>query len=352
MKRIISLDQFRGLMALLIMFYHFSSWTFFNFDSNNLMERFGRYGVSIFYILSGMTLYFVYNNKISEKKEIIVFYIKRIFRILPLLWVSILLTIFMSNNIHFNFSRIISNLFCLYGFYDTSLAISGGSWSIGNEMFFYLFFPLIIFLLFRSKFFIIFILCALASIYIGFAFYIIPNNVSSWWNLYINSWNQFLLFYLGILLAFYHNKWIKLNKKIIRVLFLISLLLFIYIPIAKDPINLVINNGRVIFTILSLLLCFTFFKSEFVFPRFIDNFLRKLGEGCYSLYLLHPLVYNFFNIIIWKFWDVNSFTLNLNVIKVINLVLAIPFTYLLSQLSYKYFESYFVKLGNRFAKKI
>ena len=226
MKRIISLDQFRGLMALLIMFYHFSSWTFFNFDSNNLMERFGRYGVSIFYILSGMTLYFVYNNKISEKKEIIVFYIKRIFRILPLLWVSILLTIFMSNNIHFNFSRIISNLFCLYGFYDTSLALSGGSWSIGNEMFFYLFFPLIIFLLFRSKFFIIFILCALASIYIGFAFYIIPNNVSSWWNLYINSWNQFLLFYLGILLAFYHNKWIKLNKKIIRVLFLISLLLF------------------------------------------------------------------------------------------------------------------------------
>lgn len=61
--RIDSLDYLRGIMALLIMLYHYYSWIYSGFDSSEFMGRIGVYGVSIFYILSGLTLYVAYKEK-------------------------------------------------------------------------------------------------------------------------------------------------------------------------------------------------------------------------------------------------------------------------------------------------
>ena len=66
-NRIYSLDYLRGIMALLIMLYHYFSWHYSGFDSSDFMGRIGVYSVSMFYILSGLTLYVVYKKSCSLK---------------------------------------------------------------------------------------------------------------------------------------------------------------------------------------------------------------------------------------------------------------------------------------------
>ena len=56
--RIQGLDYLRGLAAFGIMVFHYSSWTLGKFGANTLLSRIGIYGVSIFYVISGLTLFF------------------------------------------------------------------------------------------------------------------------------------------------------------------------------------------------------------------------------------------------------------------------------------------------------
>jgi peptidoglycan/LPS O-acetylase OafA/YrhL len=96
-NRVDSLDYLRGLMAFLIMLYHYFSWHYYGFDSKDFMGRIGVYGVSMFYILSGLTLYIVYKEKLFLNGYW-QYFKRRILRIYPLLILITLLTIFLLKN--------------------------------------------------------------------------------------------------------------------------------------------------------------------------------------------------------------------------------------------------------------
>jgi len=66
-NRLNSLDYLRGIAAFGIMIYHYSSWTFGRFHADNFMGRVGVYGVAIFYVLSGLTLFHVYHEIMKPK---------------------------------------------------------------------------------------------------------------------------------------------------------------------------------------------------------------------------------------------------------------------------------------------
>ncbi len=68
-NRLHNLDYLRGLAAFGIMIYHYCSWEFGDFTSDTIMERIGIYGVAIFYVLSGLTLFHVYFEKLNFSKE-------------------------------------------------------------------------------------------------------------------------------------------------------------------------------------------------------------------------------------------------------------------------------------------
>ena len=73
------------------MIYHYLSFNYATPGPETFLGRVGIYGVSVFYILSGLTLFIVYESQFSVKE----FLIKRAFRIFPLLWITIFLTIFL-----------------------------------------------------------------------------------------------------------------------------------------------------------------------------------------------------------------------------------------------------------------
>ncbi|MFH4113324.1 acyltransferase family protein, partial [Acinetobacter baumannii] len=66
MKRYESLDWLRGLMAFAIMIYHLVSWQLFHPEAGSLLGNFGIYGVSIFFVLSGLSMAIVYSNFIKD----------------------------------------------------------------------------------------------------------------------------------------------------------------------------------------------------------------------------------------------------------------------------------------------
>lgn len=84
-----SLDWLRGLMALSIMLYHFGSWH----DAAHPIGRLGIYGVSIFFILSGLSIAIAYDGFICDIRTSVRFFIRRLFRIWPLLWLAVALVV-------------------------------------------------------------------------------------------------------------------------------------------------------------------------------------------------------------------------------------------------------------------
>ena len=333
-NRVHSLDYLRGLMAFGIMVYHYFLWTGSHPDSGTLLGRTGIYGVSVFYVLSGLTLYIVYHEKLNAA-NIGQYFIKRVFRIFPLLWLSILLTLFVMGK-KTDTQTLVLNLTGLFGFVSPERYIAIASWSIGNELVFYLFFPLVLLLnrKYTHSIRIFFIISALIGAW--FAFVILADNqLLKWqWKAYVNPLNQLVLFSGGVYAgALFSGK--KFPVFAGPVLMALSLLVFTFYPASGNQAVLVTGVPRLVFVLLSVTLAVSFLITGFPQGSLADKLLSRLGEATYSVYLLHPVVF-------FLLKTYAGLPLNAGFI-----VLAIAITLVVSTLVYNYFEVPFIRLGQR-----
>lgn len=286
MNRLVWLDYLRGFCAIGIMLHHYIAWIT-NFSTPT--TRIGLYCVSIFYILSGLTLYHVYRDKMeANAKSVASFFIKRVFRLYPCLWIATILTIWLKTN--YNLTDLFLNLTGLFGFIKWDGAIGTGVWSIGNELVFYTFFPLMLLTVkFNIKWFIA-IGTIFLSLYLYFAFYVLDNSSTLSWRDYVNPFNQIFLFFAGFLLGLlFHTKEFK-NSYLLIGLFL-SITIFSFYPISGDRVIYVSSYNRIIFTIICLSISFFCYKLTISLPKLIDYPLKKVGEATYSIYLFHPIIW-------------------------------------------------------------
>ncbi len=340
MKRLYNLDYLRGLAALGIFCYHYFTWTFGKSHSNMFLGRIGVYGVSIFYILSGLTLYLVYHSKITNSRtDVLDFFKKRIFRIFPLLWFAIISSALISGEWP-GFLKLCNNLIGLFGFTDWDGYLATGAWSIGNELVFYTFFPLLIYSIYKSRYLFIFLSILLFLIYIFFAFQVFNPNMAliDQWRNYVNPLNQIFLFLGGILIGYVFEK-IEINKYLVIAVFLIGICLFVFYPSESDAISIVFGWSRLVFTLSCFMICFSFYKMNVKVPSIINRPLMFFGEISYSLYLLHPIVYTLIGIILTylsSYFKLPTFS---------HLLISIILSIVVSYISYNYFEKYFIKMA-------
>lgn len=89
--RISNLDGLRFFLSIAVVFHHMvysyhwhhgAGWNSTSYDTN---EKFGRFGVCLFFMLSS---YLMTAKNMSEPYDFLKFYINRFFRIAPLLWFS------------------------------------------------------------------------------------------------------------------------------------------------------------------------------------------------------------------------------------------------------------------------
>jgi peptidoglycan/LPS O-acetylase OafA/YrhL len=340
MNRLHNLDYLRGFAAFGIMIYHYSSWTLGNFTADSFMGRLGVYGVSIFYVLSGLTLFYVYKNKMMPSiKDVIHFFRKRVFRIFPLLWLTTFSAILLSQKKP-DLVDFFLNLSGLFGFVKWDTYFSAGIWSIGNELVFYCFFPVFILLIKRHKFFMFILSLLIFGLYVYFAFHKLNENntLGQQWRIYTNPLNQVFLFLGGVLIGYFGEN--RKPRNLFLIIFLLSgILLFVFYPVSGDTIHLVIGTNRLIFTLCCFFVCICFYKMTIQFPGFIHKPLVLLGEMSYSVYLLHPIVYT----LLLMLFDAGGFAASP---KLTTIVLAILSTLVLSHYVYNYYEKYFIKFGS------
>ncbi|MGD3146038.1 acyltransferase family protein [Acinetobacter baumannii] len=335
MNRYESLDWLRGLMAFSIMIYHVVSWEFFQPQAGSILGNFGVYGVSIFFVLSGLSMGIVYNNFITDLQSSFIFFVRRLFRLLPLLWIAVviisLVSFFYWNE--FELNKFVLNMTLLFGFIAPGEYINTGAWSIGNEIVYYALTPILIFLYSKNK--KLGNMVVVISILIGiiFAFNLLnpKQTLAEQWLIYIHPLNNLFFYTCGI--ALYYN-FHKLDmKNIAKVLVVIPLAILCFYPIDGDQINITTGINRVIFSMSSIALVLGFYKLRLNLPSLVTRPFASLGEATYGVYLLHPVVYIFTN----HFFE-NTI---LCVISTVGITLIAAF------LSYNFYEKRFIIIGKK-----
>ncbi|MEJ8756033.1 acyltransferase [Pontibacter sp. H259] len=341
--RVTSLDYLRGLAALGILLYHFQSWTLGHMEAETFWGRIGLYGVAIFYVLSGLTLYHVYEARLQPNKAGLTdFYLKRIFRLFPLLWLIMPVYLVILPELR-EWDRILLNFTGLFGFVAWDEPIGTGVWSIGNELVFYLFFPLFLFSARYSRALFAIVCLLIVGIGVYFAFYSIDDAdpLAKHWRDYVNPFNQIFLFLGGVAIG-YLTKYKSLPAVPLVILLVLAVLVFTYYPAAGNTIVLVTDWERFVFAGTCLAVCFAVYKLPVTLPRVLHVPLHTLGEISYALYLLHPLVYKLVKFVARQYGFAPWVTI----------LVAIVITVIASQLVYRYYEQRFVKLGQKVSKSL
>lgn len=322
-------------MALSIMLYHLSG----SRDASTPLGKLGLYGVSIFFILSGLSMAIAYDRFICDLRSSIRFFIRRIFRIWPLLWLAIFIVVvpayFTANPISFN--MIFLNVTTLFGFIAPTECINMGAWSIGNEMVYYAFTPFLI-MAYKRHMHLGNALTILATV-IGlvFAFYILDGNkpLAPQWSTYVNPFNNLFLYCAGLAMYFNLKEFNFPNAWRLPFLFLV-IAGFIAWPSSKDHISIATGMDRVAMSLLSISIVLAFYKCAPKLPAFIGDNFEKLGIATYGVYILHPIIMNWVRATLISIDHYHPY---------LNAALTVLITIMLALVSFRFFETPLIKFG-------
>lgn len=342
MNRIDSLDWQRGLLAFSIMLYHLAGWQLGALDASTLLGRLGIYGVSMFFVLSGLSMALVYHSYIKDMGSSAKFFVRRIFRIWPLLWCAVAFASATAMMAHQTPSptMIALNLTTAFGFVAPSAYMNAGAWSIGNEMVYYAFTPLLIFAFNKRVLYGNLLTAAAVVVGIWFAGAALTSELSlaSQWALYINPFNNFFLYCAGVALYYNADRLTVGNTANVACL-LIGITVFLAYPVVGDQIHLVTGVARAVFSLASVLLVFAFYKNRVHIPTVLSAPLTQLGVVTYGVYLLHPIVYQC-TLSLFK-------RLAIQVSPHMSIAIIVALTIVLAMLAFKLLEEPMIRLGKK-----
>jgi peptidoglycan/LPS O-acetylase OafA/YrhL len=316
----------------------------------------GTYGVYFFFIISGYCL--SYSFFLRKENGYKFFYIRRIFRIVPLYFLLgiffyfifriakyyFINEILLIDNAIYNFENIVSNLLFIHGFVvSANNNVVPGGWSIANEMFYYALFPLLVYFFnknndnrrlgnFFNQLFLFLILV--------FILQILNTNIQE--NNYLififnNTINPVIFFIFGIIL-FNFNEELRANLKKTNY-YLLSILSILFI------INFVYANIFIKHFILIIIFLFIFlFLEQFQFKKKYHFFLIY-GKASYGAYLAHFFILEIIGYFFVKKYLIQVFSPL--VIFFITLFLVLILTYFISRIINIKIEKKFINFGNK-----
>ena len=114
------LNELRAIAALAVIFHHIELYKFTSgisslYDLNDLfrffIQKLGRNGVLLFFVLSGFLITYLLIVEKKKTKEISIkkFYLRRVLRIWPLYFLILIIGFFLVPNLYFYFKDFFSN---------------------------------------------------------------------------------------------------------------------------------------------------------------------------------------------------------------------------------------------------
>jgi len=346
------LDGLRFFAFLLVFVHHhplFSEIPYLSF-----LHVYGWVGVDLFFTLSAflftklLIAEFYKTKTISFKK----FYIRRLFRIWPVYFLFVIFCIilyyFLNDTIDDNIGiRIIGlftfsdNIMCaLYGF--NQLPYTAHLWTISYEEQFYIFIPIIIFLLVRTiwKNKVI----SLISVFLLFnvlRLVLLANNVThlAVWVLPITRFESILL---GIVIGFGGFQFLlkRINPIVIGLIGILFFGLLVLLP-RPNEISFWLILKYSFMGISTSMVLFSVLNSDFLKKFFSQKIFVFLGKRSYGLYLYHFLGMEVADIMIEKITLLPSNSLT-------SFIFSLLITIIVSIISYWLVETPFLKLKKKF----
>jgi peptidoglycan/LPS O-acetylase OafA/YrhL len=281
LKRFAYIDALRGYAILGVILVHTSQKS--GFDSQG---AFGARGVQLFFLASALTLMFSWHERHDGATA---FFVRRIFRIVPMFWVSI--PIYLALHVDADTTQVLSAALFLQAIRPDWIEapIVPGGWSVCAEMLFYCMFPLIgiyvnSFLKACALAVAWFALARLWALY-GSAFgaAIFPTfnapEIGIW--VFLSLPSQLPPFAVGILLYFVIPRWKHaVGRAATEMLLAAALILIAYLAAYRSP---AISYFSLAFGLVAL--CLANGAGRYL----INAVITRIGRLSFSIYLLHWL---------------------------------------------------------------
>ncbi|MEO8405354.1 MAG: acyltransferase [Chitinophagaceae bacterium] len=307
-KKYSYIDSIRGYAVLMVLATHIFAFGGGSSNPDIALSKFWvqcRMGVMLFYMISALTLFLSYDQKLKvETHPVKNFFIRRFFRIVPLFYIICLFRI-ISPYIgivtpKFDLMNIIGTVTFTNGFMPKYIhGIVVGGWSIAVESIFYLTVPILFKFITDIKRSVIFFILAvgLAVVLHSLAFRFLGTHFS---NDVLMNWTlvwlplQLPVFALGIFLYFLFFKsgfsaadHTKFNKPLSYFMVFTGLYFFI---VASYGTRLFINeNIGLSFALMLFIIAMAIHPGSYLNNKMMQFF----GKISYSFYLLHPIVISF-----------------------------------------------------------
>lgn len=287
--RLLGLDAVRGLCAITIMACHYT-WEM----GLGPQPAAGTYGVYIFFILSGFTLYYVYGTEGAAELDTRRFYLARIFRIVPLYAAIALYNTFNAGLSGINIVNGLLNSTLLSGLtFPGYMSIVSGGWSVGIEAVFYLMFPFL--LIFRSAVstaVLFLILLVISRFYVSATFNVSPMRENNW--LYYTQPVTFILYFVGgiFMAKIFQPAQVAAGTQWVRAASVVGLMLVTFlVPLILDASREDLLSGPISLVMIAASLAIVWVAANTRLDGFAARSAVFLGDISFALYLLHYPVF-------------------------------------------------------------
>jgi peptidoglycan/LPS O-acetylase OafA/YrhL len=347
--RLAFLDSLRGIAAVWVVFYHVIYMPMPNLDAPVWAKPWasiGGVGVTLFFIVSAFSLCYTMPFHARTRQPLRSFYVRRFFRIAPLLYVMLAVTMLRDFGVwHATHSpaTVAENVFFLFNLVPgQQTGIVWASWTIGVEMLFYLCFPFC-YVWSRGVFRACIFFLVTVALAIAFKTLLDRHSVAAGAFFQLSVIRHLPVFASGIV-AFQFYERFAAGEHVVRnlVLFAVAMGLFVAAALA---LNMLFGDPYYfqIPWFIATLLGLAFFP----FSLLVNKLTGFLGKLSYSLYLIHPpLVIALVPVFRWIYaWDV---LLSVKYVAMVGLTFAVLTS--LAYFSYRYIEQPGIGLGKKLAR--
>lgn len=355
--KIKSLQVMRGIAALIVVMFHYNYFlkegSAYSGIYNSLFS-WGVIGVDIFFVISGFIMIYTTTNLTHGFASFKKFLLNRLFRILPVYYFGLLVAFFIGGamsifHYHEKVENIISALtFTVYRnditpHYIDDAGLYNVRWTLNYEMYFYIVFSVCMFFRFRLLALAAWALTAVVIVpaLSGFTPTLNTHGYQFEKPLYGLLTNPLILeFLIGVVCAYafialkkYHYS-LKINFlfsaiAVLSTVYLICGLINGYVFAVHLPSTIIVG-----------VFLFSLCMAEPLIKKYIPDFLVKLGDISFSLYLLHTLVGIFLFKKIGNLYSGDAY-------KILVVVIAVMVSIIAAYFSHKYIEVKFVNYLKR-----
>lgn len=339
------INGLRAIAALSVMWGHvfhptFGEWGVAGFHLPVVAD-----GVTLFFVISGFLITYLLLNEAEQTQQISIpkFYMRRILRIWPIYYLYMIVALLVASswsdsNVWYYLFFVANIPFVL----NNGIALIVHYWSIGVEEQFYLFWPWLVKFTRgkQKKLLLVAAVLCLTWLLLKWGAYIFVGKTTAYRFFAATRFDCMMIGAIGAILFFTKNK--RFNRLLgDRVLGVVSLLLLFFSQpwsgIVPAPVRPQLLAVLSLFCIMSQL-----HNPVINLENRVCDFVGKIS---YGIYVIHPLLI----FLLSKLYCQLHVGLPPGVDVVVIYILVTAVTVFVAWLSYRFFESPFLKLKNRFA---